>query len=72
MRTYWVAYKMYFADQEHEICLKAKNKEEAYGKAVYEQIVSKEGQTPYSAWVTSVECQNGSYREFNTFEGKPY
>lgn len=50
----------------------AKNKAEAWEKAVYEEIPQKEGECPYSAWVSSVTYQNGNYRSFNNFEGNPY
>lgn len=70
-KAYYVKYKMYEADRVHGIDFLASNKEEAYDKAVYEVIPQNEGGTPYSAWVSSVTYNNGRYREFNTFEGKP-
>ena len=70
--AYTVCYKLYFADHEHKISLLAVNKVDAYNKAVYEAIPAKEGTQPYSAWVVSVTYQNGNYKTFNTFEGKPY
>ena len=73
MRAYTVGYRMYSADQEHEISFLADNKADAYNKAVYEQIPVKEGAQPYSAWVLSVTYQNGNYRTFrNAWEGNPY
>lgn len=72
MKAYYVRYKMYSADDVHGIQSPAKNKLDAYEKAVYTLIPEKEGSIPYSAWVSSVTYNNGNYREFNTFEGKPY
>ena len=72
MKTYFVEYKMYNADRIHGIQSPAENKIDAYEKAVYTLIPEKEGGIPYSAWVHSVTYNNGNYREFNTFEGKPY
>lgn len=72
MKAYYVRYKMYSADEVHEIQSPAENKLDAYEKAVYTLIPEKEGSIPYSAWVSSVTYNNGNYREFNTFEGKPY
>lgn len=72
MKAYYVKYKMYSADEPRGIVFLADNKIDAYEKAVYELIPEKEGSIPYSAWVYSVTYNNGKYREFNTFEGKPY
>ena len=71
-QAYTVSYKMYSADQAHRISLLGKSKADAYDKAVYEEIPTKEGSQPYSAWVESVTYQNGNYKTFNTFEGNPY
>ena len=72
-QAYTVKYKMYEADQEHEISLLAINKADAYDKAVYELIPEKEETLPYSAWVYSVTYQNGNYKLFKyTMEGYPY
>lgn len=70
--AYYVEYKMYSADQVKGICVGARNKAEAWDRAVYEAIPAAEGEVPYSAWVASVTYQNGNYRRFNTFEGNPY
>ena len=71
-KCYYVRYKMYFADKEHGICQLASSKEDAYYKALYVSIPMKEnGHHPYSAWVSSVTYNNGNYKMFNTFEGKP-
>ena len=59
---------------EHEsapvqtVSVYAKNKEDAYVKAYFDVL---QGQ-PYSAWVASVQYNNGKVRLFNTFSGKPY
>ena len=71
-KAYYIEYKMYSADEVHGIDFLAQNKEEAWDKAVYELIPEREGSCPYSAWVHSVTYNNGNYRTFNTFEGKPY
>lgn len=71
MKAYTVKYKTFSADKVHSISFLAKNKADAYDRGVYEEIPKIEGQIPYSAWVASVTYQNGNYRRFNTFEGKP-
>ena len=50
----------------------AKNKYDAYDKAVFEIIPRDYGQFPYAAWVADVTYQNGNVHRFNTFAGKPY
>ena len=73
MRTYHVRYKMHEADSECKgIDVIAKNKADAYDKAVFVAIPTVEKSTPYSAWVQSVTYNNGNYSMFNTFEGNPY
>lgn len=72
MKAYYIYYKMYEADKVKGIDFLANNKIDAYDKAVYEMIPKKEGEMPYSAWVHSVTYNNGNYKVFNTFEGKPY
>lgn len=73
MKAYYVEYRMHSADEVHGVDLLAKNKADAYDKAVYEIIPEKEdGYFPYSAWVVSVTYQNGNRRRFNTNEGMPY
>lgn len=72
MKAYYVKYKMHPADEVHGIGLLADSKEDAYSRAVYDLIHRMENGYPYSAWVTSVTYNNGNYRRFNTFEGKPY
>ena len=70
--TYAVKYRMHSADNEKYVCVPARSKAEAYDKAVYEDIVKKEGTLPYSAWVHGVTYNNGKRKMFNTFEGNPY
>ena len=73
MKPYTVAYKMFFhTDKAEEVIVLANNKEEAWEKAQFEEIPKKEYAPPYSAWVKGVTYQNGNYKRFNTFEGKPY
>ena len=72
MKTYHVQYKMHSCDTVKGIDIVAKNKVDAYDKTVYEQIPEIEKSFPYSAWVVSVTYNNGSYKQFDTFEGKPY
>lgn len=72
MNAYYVKYKTHSAGDEKGIDLLAKNKADAYDKAVFEEIPRIEGETPYSAWVHSVTYNNGNCRRFDTFEGKPY
>lgn len=63
---------MHSAGETHRVFVLAKNKIEAYEKAVFEEIPKIAGHVPYSVWVHSVTYNNGNYKEFNTFEGKPY
>ena len=49
----------------------ARNKFDAYDKAVYELIPAMVGYTPYAAWVASVTYNNGNYKAFNTSAGNP-
>jgi len=72
MKAYTVEYRLLGFDTVKSIAVLAKNKYDAYDKAVYEVIPEKEGEHPYSAWVASVTYQNGNYKTFNTFEGNPY
>lgn len=73
MKQYTVAYKMFFpTDKVDEIVVLANNKENAWEKAQFEEIPKKECCPPYSAWVEGVTYNNGNYKRFNTFEGKPY
>lgn len=72
MKAYAVQYKVREFDEVKLITLLANNKEDAWEKAVYEDIPKKEGEPPYSAWVISVTYNNGNYKQFNTCEGKPY
>lgn len=73
MKNYTVCYKLFFpTDKEEFVTVLANNKVEAYDKAVYDVIPKKEGIQAYSAWVSGVTYNNGNYRSFNTFEGKPY
>ena len=71
MKTFGVAYKMFASDRVHYISVIANSKEMAYDKAIYELIPKRMKSVPYSAWVNSVTYNNGNYKEFNTFEGKP-
>ncbi len=72
MKAYTVSYKMESFAKEQFIVVLANNKEDAHETAVYEAIPEKEGCCPYSAWVSAVTYNNGNYKHFNTFEGKPY
>lgn len=74
MKAYYVHYNLYSpGSSTHGIQIIANNKYDAYDKAIYEEIPKKhDGQMPYSAWVHSVTYNNGNYRIFNTFEGKPF
>lgn len=69
--VYTVRYNL-FGQHRDFIDVLAKNKEEAYDKAFFEEIPKIEGSLPYSAWVEAVTYNNGNHRDFNTFEGKPY
>lgn len=68
--VYSVHYRL-TGQNENQIDVIAMNKWEAYMTAVYEAIPKRDGELPYSAWVSSVTYQNGNCKRFNTFEGKP-
>lgn len=70
MAAYYVEYRI--GQEVKGIDVLAKNKFDAYDKAVYELIPKREGEMPYAAWVCSVTYNNGNYRRFNTCEGLPY
>lgn len=70
--TYHIEYKLHSADKIRSLDIVAKNKADAYDKAVYEAIPDREKEMPYSAWLVSVTYNNGNYRRFNNFEGNPY
>lgn len=72
MKIYTVEYKMHPADKLKFVTIFAKSKEDAWEKATYEAIPEREGTQPYSSWTAAVKYQNGNYRQFNTFEGKPF
>lgn len=65
---YTVEYLEYESAKTKSIKVNAKNKEEAYVTAYFDQLKG----IPYSAWVSSVQYKNGKTRLFNTFCGKPY
>ena len=70
--VYWVNYKMFMEAYEKEIDVLAKNKQDAYYKAI-DKIEEKEGCTPYSAWVYSVTYQNGRHQVLKgTHEQNPF
>ena len=59
-------------DKVRKVTVFARNKAEAYDKAMYEVIPEIHSYSPYSAWVAGVTYQNGNYKSFNHFEGNPY
>lgn len=72
MKAYYIKYKMYDLGEVKGVQILASNKEDAYDKAVYEEIPKTENAVPYSAWVHSVTYKNGNCKHFNTCEGNPY
>ena len=72
MKAYYVKYILWKNDKEKGIEVPAKDKYDAYDKAVYKLIPEKEGESPYAAYVESVTYNNGNYKVFNTFIGKPF
>ena len=71
MKAYTVIYRLSGHDTK-KVSLLAKNKSDAYDKAVYEIIHELEGELPYAAWVDNVTFSNGNVHYFNTHEGNPY
>ena len=71
--VYFVKFRLHgIYEEEMGIPVLARNKVDAYHKAVYEEIPRQFDTHPYSAWVSSVTYQNGNCRYFNTSEGNPY
>lgn len=70
--AYYVKYRMHDAAEVKGVCVAARNKVEAYDRAVFEVIPKTDGRVPYSAWVSSVTYNNGKERRFDTCEGLPY
>lgn len=65
MNAYAVEYKLDGEYSETKLVdFLARNKEEAYNKAVYEIIPNREGHLPYFARVHSVTYNNGNYKLF--------
>lgn len=71
-RVYTVKYKMNQCSEERCHYVLASSKEDAYEQATFCDIPHIEKAMPYSTWVYSVTYRNGNYKQFNTFEGKPY
>ena len=65
MRAYTIHYQLSEHGQIKEISFLAKNKLDAYDKAVYEIIPEMEKEPPFYAYVYSVTYQNGNYKIFN-------
>ena len=59
-------------DKVRRVDVIARNKAEAYDKAVYEILPEIHSYSPYSAWVASVTYSNGNYRQFGNHEGNAY
>ena len=72
MKPYTVEYKMHQAGEVKKIVVLANDKADAWRRANFEEIAKKESSHPYSSWVAAVTYNNGNYKTFNTFEGKPY
>ena len=73
MNAYTVKYILdgYYSETK-SVSFLAKNKFDAYEKAVFVLIPQQEHKIPYAAWVDNVTYQNGKVHHFNTFAGKPY
>lgn len=70
--AYWVKYRANRHEEEKGIDVLAKNKEDAYYKAI-DKITEKEGCYPHSVWVYSTTYQNGRHQVFkNTNEQNPF
>lgn len=65
MKAYTVHYELHLGGETKQISFLAKNKQDAYDKAVYEIIPQMEGTHPYNAYVYSVTYQNGNQKIFN-------
>ena len=66
MKAYTVRYQLSGVwDEEKSVSFLAKNKDDAYTKAVFEIIPEMEKEPPYYAYVYSVTYQNGKKKIFN-------
>lgn len=73
MKAYYIKYLLDgFYSKEQGIDVLARNKADAYMKAVYELIPAKDGRSPFGAYVHSVTYSNGNYRVFNHSYGDAY
>lgn len=67
MRNYEIEYKTFDADDVHRMTITAKDKLDAYYKAMYEELE----ELPYSLWVSGYIKKDLEFVRFNTHEGKP-
>ena len=66
MRAYTIHYRLHLYDEdEKQVSFLARNKQDAYDKAVFEIIPLMEGESPYHTYVYSVTYNNGNYKIFN-------
>ena len=70
MKAYYVQFRLDAAGDVLGIGILAKNKVDAYDKAVYEEIPRQFGHMPYVAWVKSVTYASGKCKTFDVpYEG---
>lgn len=73
MKHYTINYYLHGSYEDPKtICVMGMNKEDAYDRAVYEEIPKIENYSPYSVWVAGVTYNNGNYKAFNTSSGNPF
>lgn len=72
-KTYHIKFLLdgWYSEQQG-IDVLAKNKGDAYDKAVFEVIPEKYGKCPFGAYVYSVTYSNGNCREFNNDYGNAF
>lgn len=69
MKAYTISYILSEYGETKRVSILAKNKKDAYDKAVYDVIPNMEGTPPYYAYVYSVTYQNGNYKLIKNGEG---
>lgn len=66
MKAYYVQFRLHANGDVLGVGVLARNKVDAYDKAVYEEIPRQFGHSPYVAWVHSVTYASGKCQVFNT------
>lgn len=73
MKKYKIVYTFDMSlSKVYEMTIEAKNKYEAYDKAIYETLYEEEGRLPFASYVDGYFTKSGEYHNFNTSFGNAY